>query len=509
MGGKIRITFVAMGAENVSLEYLSAVLKEKGHEVSLAFDRALFDDKAYFPIPFLAKLFNYREKVVEEIIESNPDLIGFSVFVDNYLWALEIAGKVKKHLNVPIVFGGIHPTTVPEKVIQRDEVDIICLGEGEYPFLELVETMANGRIDYHIKNLWFKNNGNIIRNPIRPLIENLDELPMPDKALFEKVIPIKDYYLTVTSRGCISACAYCSQNFLRKWEKGKGRPLREKSVDNVIKELKVMKGRYRFKRVDIKNNILSGSKKWIFEFAEKYKKEIGVPFRIMGHPRIITYETMKVLKDAGLWHVQMGVESLNPNIRKKLLGRHESNEQIFKALKAMDDAGVRYSVDLMVGLPGECEQDLISALKTFSRCRNLIRASIFWLVYLPGVDITHTARERGFLTESDLENIEEGGQENYLSTGSVKPGERMVNLKNYHLLFRILPITPRQVINVILRYNLHRVFRFMPQKLILIIVDITVSFLVKDHYALFAMKSYLWEIKRRITKRFCIFSNWI
>ncbi len=52
MGGNIRITFVAMGAENVSLEYLSAVLKEKGHEVSLAFDRALFDDKAYFPIPF-------------------------------------------------------------------------------------------------------------------------------------------------------------------------------------------------------------------------------------------------------------------------------------------------------------------------------------------------------------------------------------------------------------------------------------------------------------------------
>lgn len=496
----MRITFVAMGSENISLEYVSAVLKKHGHQVSLAFDRALFNDKAYFPIPSLAKLFNYKSRLIKEIIDSKPDAIGFSVFADNYQWALEISTEIKKTLNILIIFGGIHPTTVPERVIDQEVVDIICLGEGEYPLLELANCIDKGEINYSIKNLWFKKNGTIIKNAIRPLIDNLDDLPFPDKSLFEKIIPIRDYYLTVTSKGCIATCGYCSQNFLQNWEKGKGKFLREKSVDKVIEELKYMKKRYNYKRVDIKNNVLSGSKNWTLEFAVKYKKEIGVPFRIMGHPRTIVPGTVKALKEAGLWHVQIGIESLNPRIRREFLLRYETNEEIMDALKAMDDAGVNYSVDYMVGLPGETEDDLIQALKLFAKCKNLVRASIFWLEYLPGVEITNIARRLGIINEFDIDKIEEGQQENYLSTGSVKKGKQMINLKNYHLIFRMLPITPEPVINFILDHKLQKLFRYFPQTIILILVDVLVSFVVKDHYAIFAMKSYFWEIRRRFIK---------
>ena len=301
----MKVVFVAMGAENISLETLSAMLKMHGHETAIAFDRSLFNDANYFPIPTLAKIFDSKKATVKRIISLEPDLVAFSVFADNYQWALYISREVKKRLNVPIIFGGIHPTTCPDNVISKDCVDIICLGEGEYPLLELVDSMEKNCVDHTIKNLWFKENGRVIKNQVRPLINNLDELPIIDKGLFEDYIPIKDYYLTVTSKGCIATCAYCSQNFLKKWEMGKGQFLREKSVDKVIEELKIMKERYKYKRVDIKNNILSGSKKWTFEFAEKYRKEIGVPFRIMGHPKTITPDTIRALKNAGLWHVQL------------------------------------------------------------------------------------------------------------------------------------------------------------------------------------------------------------
>lgn len=493
----MKITFVAMGAENISLETLSAMLKKHGHAVTLAFDRALFNDANYFPISSLARIFDSKKSTIKRIINSTPDLVGFSVFANNYQWALNIAREVKKELDVPIIFGGIHPTTVPEGVIKNECVDMICLGEGDYPLLELVQSMEAGQIDYSIKNLWFKKNGEVIKNPIRPLIENLDELPIIDKELFEGFIPIKDYYLTVTSKGCIATCSYCSQSFLHSWEQGKGRFLREKSVDKVVEELKTMKKKYNFKRVDLKNNVLSGSKKWVYEFADKYKREVGLPFRIMGHPKTVSVETMRLLKSAGLWHVQIGIESLNQKIRSDVLHRYESNEEIITALKAMDEVGVGYSVDYMVGLPGETEEDLIIAVKTFAQCKKLIRASIFWLEYLPGVDLTSMAKSWGVISDKDLECIENGKHENYLSTGSVGSGERMINLKNYHLLFRILPITPEWMVNFILKYNIHKLFRFMPQTIVLVFVDILVTFVVKDHYALFAIKSYFWELKRR------------
>lgn len=498
----MRVVFVAMGAENISLESLSAMLKKYGHETALAFDRSLFNDANYFPIPSLARIFDSKKATIKRIISLKPDLVAFSVFANNYQWALHISREVKKRMAVPVIFGGIHPTTCPDHVISEECVDIICLGEGDYPLLELVESMKAGTIEYTIQNLWFKQNGQIIKNTIRPLIQDLNELPIIDKELFEDFIPIKDYYLTVTSKGCIATCAYCSQNFLQKWEKGMGKFLREKSVDKVIEELKIMKERYRYKRVDIKNNILSGSKKWTFEFAEKYKNEIGVPFRIMGHPKTITPDTMRVLKDAGLWHVQLGIESFNTKIRAEVLQRYETNEEILGALKTMDNEGVHYSVDIMVGLPGETEQDMVQTIKILAKCKNLARASIFWLEYLPGVDITKMARKWGLIGEGDLERINNGLQENYLSTGSVSEGKRMINLKNYHLIFRILPMTPEPIINFILNYNLHKLFKFMPQTIILIFVDVLVSFVAKDYYAIFAMKSYFWEIGRRIKVRF-------
>ena len=89
----MKVVFPVMGAENISVAYLSTIVKNQGHESKVAFDRALFDDKQYFSIGFLHKLFDHEEKMITAIIKERPDVLALSVFADNYQWALYVAKK--------------------------------------------------------------------------------------------------------------------------------------------------------------------------------------------------------------------------------------------------------------------------------------------------------------------------------------------------------------------------------------------------------------------------------
>jgi radical SAM superfamily enzyme YgiQ (UPF0313 family) len=498
----LKVVLAAMGAENISLEAISAALKRDGHLVQLAFDRALFNDAQYFSIPWLARLLDAKDTVVRQIIAARPDLLCVSVFADNYQWALDLCRRAKREIDVTVVFGGIHPTTVPERVISEECVDVICVGEGDVAIAELAASLDRGEIDYAIQNLWFKKDGAIIRNPPRPNA-NLDDLPMIDKELFEDYIPYRHYYLTITNRGCVRRCAFCSENFKERWEgeHDLGQFMRDTSVEKVIAEFTCMREKYGLKYIDIKNNVLSGSRKWTLEFLQRYKEEVGLPFRIMGYPRLLTKEVTQALAAAGCHHIQMGIESLNETIRKEILLRPETNEQVRDAIQNMEDAGLCYSTDFILGLPGETEQDLIDAIRLLSGRKGLRRASIFWLEYLPGVHLTTLAHQMGLLGARELENIEEGRQQNYLAHGSIEDTQRVRHLKNYHLMFRLLPITPAPVIEFILRHRLYRAFRFVPQTPIIILVDLLVSVVKRDTYALWAIRTYLFELKRRMRAR--------
>lgn len=495
----LKVVCAAMGAENISLEAISAVLKRDGHAVQLAFDRALFNDGQYFSVPWLARLLDVKDDVVRQVVAARPDLLCVSVFADNYQWALDLCRRVRREHQCLVVFGGIHPTTVPERVIAEDCVDVVCVGEGDAAIAELAASLERGQLDTTIRNLWFKApDGTVIRNPPRPNAD-LDALPLIDKALFEDHIPYRHYYLTVTNRGCVRRCAFCSENFKERWEREHqlGAFMRDTSVEKVIDEFRTMRARYGLRYIDIKNNVLSGSKKWTLEFLRRYREEIGLPFRIMGYPRLLTREVTQALADAGCHHVQLGVESFNETIRRDVLLRPETNDQVRAAIDHLEAAGIGYSADFILGLPGESEQDLIDAITLLRGRPGLRRASIFWLEYLPGVDLTARARTMGLIGEREIENIELGRQQNYLAHGSIEDRATRRHLKNYHLIFRLLPITPAPVVDFILRHRLQRFFRFLPQTPILIAVDLLVSVAKRDYYAFWAIRTYGYELWRR------------
>ncbi len=137
----MKIIFPVMGAENISVSYLATELKKAGHVVKVAFDRALFDDKQYFSFPILNRIFSEKKAMIDAIVKEKPDLLAMSVVADNYQWCLDVVREVRRRHRCITVWGGIHPTSCPEEVIRGQEVDYMIIGEGEKPFLELLESL--------------------------------------------------------------------------------------------------------------------------------------------------------------------------------------------------------------------------------------------------------------------------------------------------------------------------------------------------------------------------------
>ncbi|MEJ2744973.1 MAG: radical SAM protein [bacterium] len=498
----MKIVLAALGAENISLEYLSATLKKGNHRVSLAYDEALFDDQMYITMPRLGRIFSRTDRLIEQIVQEKPDLLGITVMASTYQWALRVARGVKKSLDVPVIFGGIHPTSLPERVIRQPEVDMVCIGEGDRAFLELADSMERGDVDTTIKNIWFKRNGNIIRNSLRPLIEDLDSLPFPDKELFENSVPINYCYLTVTSRGCPYQCSYCSLALTARQNKEiKGKIYRERSVENVIEELRLMKQRYNYDWVDIKNNIFSPSKKWALEFARRYKEEINLPLRVFGHPHHMDDEKAAALKEAGCWRVQMGIESFSEELRRNILFRNESNEDIRRACRAMDKVDLKYSLDFILGLPGQDEDGLKESIRFIAGCRSCIRVTPFWIAYLPQTPLVDIALKLGNIGPEDVERLENGLDKHYLSTGSIHEAGEIKRLLGYHMLFRMAPTVPAAFTSFILKRNLQKILRYLPTNAMIAIMDFLVTFKVKDLTAIAYIKIYIWTILKRVRSK--------
>jgi len=243
----MKIAFVYCEMESLGIQYLSSILRNNGHSTKLFFDPHLFNDTVAENL-YLSRVFDYSEILVEEIREYKPDLIGFSVLSTYYEWAKKLSRKIKEKIDVPIVFGGIHPTSLPGDVMKNEFIDFVIVGEGEYPLLELVNSEFRENLYSSIKSLCYKKNGEIICNEIREPIQDLDQVPFPDKDLFYDRLPhIKESYTILSGRGCPHSCAYCCNNFLNKFYNGKY--LRRRSVGNTIAELKLAVSKYNMKNI--------------------------------------------------------------------------------------------------------------------------------------------------------------------------------------------------------------------------------------------------------------------
>ncbi|MCG2712352.1 MAG: B12-binding domain-containing radical SAM protein [Candidatus Omnitrophica bacterium] len=382
----MRVGFVYSEMETLGVEHLSSYLKEQGHQTTLFFDPQLFNDTVSRSNAF-SRIFGYQKRLIRQIIEWKPEILAFSVLSTNYLWAKNLAQQIKCVMDIPIVWGGIHPTLSPESVIELDFVDFVVVGEGEQVLLELVENLGSEKRLQTTANLWSKKDEIIFRNAVRPLIDDLDSLPFPDKGMFYSTMPyLSRHYTIVTSRGCPHMCTFCCNHTLSNLSGGKEKFLRRRSAENVIAELKQAQERYKIEDVFFDDSTFTYDKNWLKLFSQLYKKHINLRCFCWVYPAEVDEETVRYLIDMNIQAVEMGVESLNPHVRKKWLRRPHSNKKIQNALALFKKNRIFVTVDNIVGLPEETINDLEHMADFYNRTRPE-KIYIFELRPFPNTDM--------------------------------------------------------------------------------------------------------------------------
>jgi radical SAM superfamily enzyme YgiQ (UPF0313 family) len=437
----MKVAFISDLSERFGVEYLSAMLKTRGHDTRLFMDPRLFND-GEFGVPWLAPYFDRKDDLLRELKAYAPDLVAFSAATDPYQWSIDLAGRIKRIMDVPVIFGGIHPTSVPERVIVHPAVDMVCVGEGEHAMLELVESMARGAVDHTIRNIWFKKDGDIVRNELRPLLQDLDALPFADKDIYYAVSPqMASCYFITTIRGCPQACSYCCHSYLRELYRDKGCYLRQRSVANIIDELVRAKKRYPLRVVRFWDDDFSVGRSvaWFREFAREYKSKVGLPFICYLYPKDVPEGIVACLKEAGCCEVSLGVQSWDASLRRTELGRDTSNEEFGRIIDMLHQHGINTTVDFICGLPRQHEQDDVLGFLRFCISRKVGEINFSGLQYFPRSQITTRLWENGLFTQDEYENILDGKNAHLTSLGGHLPFHEMIKYKTAALLMIFLP----------------------------------------------------------------------
>lgn len=499
----MKVTFVVLGSEQLAISQLSALAKREGHTVDIAFSAALFHDRTNLEIPWLANIFDDRKDVIEEIQRQKPDVLAFSCLTATYQWMLGIAKEAKEKLpGVKTIFGGVHISAVPDRVINNEQVDYVVVGEGDVAFPLILRAIQKNDLTTPIPNTRYKSvNGSIIRGSQQGFIQDLDSLPFYDKVIWEDHIRIKDLYLTMATRGCPYTCSFCFNNFFSKLpEEKRGKYVRQRSVDHVMAELNWAKKRYDIKYVDFQDDVFTVNKSWIKEFTERYKKEINVPFQCLIHPQYFDDQIAKWMSQAGCDWIQMGIQTMDEKFKHENLRRYEDSDHIVRGLEAMHKYGLKPKVDHMLGLPGEPIGSQETALKLYAE-NTPKRISTFWTCFLPGTDLMKQGIEQGLVSEEQAERLNEGIDFYFFrNQDNISNPELVKTYQSYELVYKLIPVLP-----VFIRKKLKpEHVKWIPQvfaHLIADIFDIYGGFRYKNpEFAAYA-KHYLFHIKSFVQKR--------
>lgn len=371
---------------STGLGILISLAKQKKHQVSLIDTTFGMSDK----------------EILAQAKKFKPDLILFTTATNDFEYACHIASLFKKKLNAKIVAGGFHPTIAPEETINKDCFDIICVGEGELAFLELLDKLEKNKSIDKIKNLWIKKNGKVIKNDMRKLVQNLDDLPFPAREEFNYSRYLKWNHGTATflsTRGCPFNCTYCINHFLIKKCSGKGKYVRFRTIDNLFKEIKEVISNYDVKNVEFYDDTFTLDNERIKEFCLRYPQEIGLPFNINARVNAVKPEIYKMLQKAGCVRVSIGIESGDENIRNKILKRNMTDEQIISNFKAARDAGLQTYAFNMVGIPYETKKSINKTIQLNKKCKpDYVGVSIFNA--FKGTEIYTLCEKKGWLKKS-------------------------------------------------------------------------------------------------------------
>ncbi len=351
----------------LGLCYMAAILERDGHEVKIMdcpVNKYTISD------------------ILTEITNFNPIVIGIAAITALANVTRELCDVIKNQFSGKyIILGGPHPTIMPNEVSSEMNADIIIQGEADNIISEV------------IKNLDEYKQKRIVKAGI---VMKLDSMPFPARHLLDmskytslpntyKISP--NTFQMVTSRGCPFTCTFCHD--------AKG-VFRQRSVENVIQEMKLLKERYKVKEIAFWDDIMTLNKAWVYKFCEAQEKEkIGIVWSCYTRLDLIDEPLLRAMKKAGCWNIFFGIESgsqeLLDNIKKKM-----TLEQLTSQVKLVKKVGIEIRGSFMVGLPGETPEKARQTIQ-FAIDLDPDYAQFTIATPYPGTELWNTAEKWGTL----------------------------------------------------------------------------------------------------------------
>ncbi len=380
----------------LGLLYIATCIQEAGHEVQLI-------DGAFWT----------HGEVLDKIRQFKPGFVGVSANASMWTKAMKTAEDIKKiDPSIHVSAAGPYPSAVEEKCLEQCEFfDAIVIGEGEETVPELIARLEHGETLEGIAGVAYRaHDGAIVKNRPRPLIEDLDSIPIPRRELlgdFDKYESPPGSYkekpiaIVMTSRGCKARCIYCFQM------KGERR-IRFRSVENVVKEIEGLINVYGFREIRFLDETFTADRERVMEIIRQIRaKKLKFSFYVSSRVNTVDYELLREMKKAGCWAILYGAES---GVQKNLntLRKGINLDQTRAAVKAAKKAGLKVYTPFIIGIPGETYEEAMQTID-FAIELNPHYANFHSMTPFPGTDLYENIDEYGTMSSNTDDYTFEGG----------------------------------------------------------------------------------------------------
>jgi radical SAM superfamily enzyme YgiQ (UPF0313 family) len=356
----------------LGLAYLSAVCNKSGHkavvyEVDAAEKTKTIDmdfSHEHQKLELYKKAINdpnnpIWDEIIHTVNDNNPDIIGITVMTTKIASALCTANIIKSQFaDIPIVFGGPHATLLPEQCFKVDSVDYVIRGESEKVILQFLSFIEGDIEISRVNSLSYRDeSGEIVHNLMEKPIENLNEIPFPDRdsLLYKDNYTSEDMGMIMATRGCPFNCTYCAHIF--------GRRVRKRSIENVMEEIRLVRRKYGTTQFSFKDDTFTVSKKWVTQLCNRLiEEDLGVNWDCTTRVDVIDEELVKLMKKAGCNDIRVGIETGSQRILDETK-KGVTFEQVRTAAKMLNKNRVLWSGYFMYGLPTETVEDIRSTYK--------------------------------------------------------------------------------------------------------------------------------------------------
>ncbi len=342
------------------------------------------------------------EKTAEEAIKTGAKIIGVSCLTENRYSALKTLKEVKKRSpKVTTIIGGLHATFLDSFLLKNyNFLDIVVKGEGEETLHELITHLEKNKPLIKIQGISFRKNGEIITNPSRCFMKEIENLPLPAYDLFpmEKyplppdIKNVKRTALVTTSRGCPMGCKFCETT--HAW----GARIRSTSAEKLFKQVKCLHEKYGVDYIRFADDLFTLRKEKVMKFCELVvKNKLPIKFRIQARVDTVDEEMLAALKKAGCDLIEYGAESGSDRILN-IMGKNITTDKIKKASHMTKKAGIELKFFLIIGSLQEKAEETWETFKLIKETKP-DWIGINALTIYPGTKVYEIAKKEGLIND--------------------------------------------------------------------------------------------------------------